>query len=75
MAQYINAHPRLRFVPLVVMSGSKKHFVDKMPEPFEYFEYCQKPFFRPAELKQAVRSALAKAKRRYLQEKSQPNTA
>ncbi|MCW5317079.1 hypothetical protein GTQ43_25665 [Nostoc sp. KVJ3] len=67
--EYIQAHPTLRFVPLVVMSGAKKHFIDEFPKPFEYFEHCKKPF-RPVELKQAVRSAINKAKLHYLQEKS-----
>jgi CheY-like chemotaxis protein len=54
--QQIQAAPQLRKIPLVVMSGRKDEVTEKIPEPFEYFEFLKKPFTRE-ELIQAIKSA------------------
>lgn len=43
------------------MSGRKEEVVEKIPEPFEYFEFIPKPF-EQKELIGAIRSAMAKAR-------------
>jgi len=59
--QQIQAHPELQKIPLLVMSGRKEEVVEKIPEPFEYFEFIPKPFERE-ELIGAIKSAMTKAK-------------
>ncbi len=54
--QQIQAHPKLRRIPLVVMSGRKDEVTEKFPEPFAYFEFLKKPFTRE-ELIAAIKSA------------------
>ncbi|WP_071516307.1 response regulator [Geitlerinema sp. PCC 9228] len=61
--QQIQADPHLRSIPLVLMSGRKEEVVEKIPEPFEYFEFIEKPFEKKA-LINAIKSAMAKAKKR-----------
>lgn len=50
-------------IPLVVMSGRKEEVLEKIPEPFAYFEFISKPF-EQKELMAAIKSAMAKAKLR-----------
>lgn len=57
--QQIQAHPKLRIIPLVVMSGRKDEVTEKIPEPFAYFEFLKKPFTRE-ELIAAIKSAQKK---------------
>jgi DNA-binding NtrC family response regulator len=45
------------------MSGRKEEVVEKIPEPFEYFEFIEKPFEKKA-LINAIKSAMSKAKKR-----------
>lgn len=59
--QKINAQANLR-APLVLMSGRKEEVTEKIPEPFEYFEFIEKPF-EQRELVEAIRSAMAKFKK------------
>lgn len=59
--QKINAQANLR-APLVLMSGRKEEVTEKIPEPFEYFEFIEKPF-EQRELVEAIRSAMAKYKK------------
>ena len=59
--QHIQAQPELRKIPLVIMSGSKKEVVEKIPEPFQYFEFLGKPFDQKQVIT-AIKSAMAKAK-------------
>lgn len=59
--QQIQAKPELR-APLVLMSGRKEEVTEKIPEPFEYFEFIEKPF-EQKELVEAIRSAMNKFKR------------
>ena len=59
--QQIQAHPGLQKIPLLLMSGRKEEVIEKIPEPFEYFEFIPKPFERE-ELIGAIKSAMTKAK-------------
>lgn len=59
--QKIQAQVELR-APLVLMSGRKEEVTEKIPEPFEYFEFIEKPF-EQKELVEAIKSAMAKFKK------------
>ena len=59
--QQIQAHNELQKIPLLLMSGRKEEVIEKIPEPFEYFEFILKPF-EQKELIGAIKSAMAKAK-------------
>ena len=61
--QEIQKQPELRHIPLVVMSGRKEEVTEKIPEPFEYFEFIEKPFEKK-ELIEAIKSAMIKARNR-----------
>lgn len=61
--QHIQTQPELQAIPLVLMSGRKEEVTEKLQEPFEYFEFVQKPFDQRI-LIDAIKSAMAKAKRR-----------
>ena len=60
--QEIQKHQRLKSIPLVLMSGRKEEVTDKMPEPFEYFSFVEKPFDRE-QLVDAIRDAMVKSKK------------
>jgi hypothetical protein len=47
---------------LVLMSGRREEVTNKIAEPFEYFEFVEKPFDK-ASLAQAIKDAMAKAKK------------
>ncbi|HLO88032.1 MAG TPA: response regulator [Nostocaceae cyanobacterium] len=59
--QKIQAQAELRKIPLVIMSGRKEEVTEKIPEPFEYFDFLGKPFDQK-QLVNALKSAMAKAK-------------
>ncbi|WP_138503958.1 PleD family two-component system response regulator [Nostoc sp. PA-18-2419] len=59
--QQVQAHPELRKIPLVIMSGRKEEVTEKIPEPFEYFEFLGKPFDQK-QLIGAIKLAMTKAK-------------
>ncbi|AKG21690.1 response regulator [Calothrix sp. 336/3] len=59
--QQIQSQPELRKIPLVIMSGRKEEVTEKLPEPFEYFDFLGKPFDQK-QLISAIKSAMAKAK-------------
>lgn len=59
--QQIQQNPDLQKIPLLMMSGRKEEVVEKLPEPFEYFEFLPKPF-EQKDLIGAIKSAMAKAK-------------
>jgi DNA-binding response OmpR family regulator len=59
--QQIQAQPDLRKIPLVIMSGRKEEVTEKLSEPFEYFEFLNKPFDKK-QLIDAIKLAMAKAK-------------
>lgn len=61
--QQIQADPSLSAIPLVVMSGRKEEVTEKLPEPFEYFEFIEKPFEKE-ELMGAIKAAMMKARNR-----------
>ena len=57
----IQADADLQKIPLVLMSGRKEEVVEKIHEPFEYFEFIPKPF-EQKELVGAIKSAMIKAR-------------
>lgn len=59
--QQVQANPELRKIPLVIMSGRKEEVTEKIPEPFEYFEFLGKPFDQK-QLINAIKAAMTKAK-------------
>ena len=59
--QEIQADADLQKIPLVLMSGRKEEVVEKIHEPFEYFEFIPKPF-EQKELVGAIKSAMIKAR-------------
>lgn len=58
--QQIQASNELRKIPLVLMSGRKEEVTEKIAEPFEYFEFIEKPFEKK-QLLEAIKSAFSKA--------------
>jgi CheY-like chemotaxis protein len=60
--QQIQAHPEFQKIPLVLMSGKKEEVTSKISEPFEFFEFIEKPFDRVI-LKDAIQSAMTKARK------------
>jgi CheY-like chemotaxis protein len=60
--QQIQAHPEYQKIPLVLMSGKKEEVTSKISEPFEYFEFIEKPFDRVI-LADAIRLAMTKARK------------
>ncbi|NJK37024.1 MAG: response regulator [Oscillatoriales cyanobacterium RM1_1_9] len=59
--QEIQAQNELCQIPLVLMSGRKEEVTEKISEPFEYFEFIEKPFEKK-QLLDAIKSAFVKAK-------------
>ncbi len=59
--QAIQKQAELRAIPLVLMSGRKEEVTEKIPEPFEYFAFVEKPFEKK-QLMAAVQDAMRKAK-------------
>ena len=60
--QQIQAHPEFQKIPLVLMSGKKEEVTSKISEPFEYFEFIEKPFDRVV-LAEAIGVAMTKARK------------
>lgn len=60
--QAIQKEKRLRNIPLVLMSGRKEEVTDKLPEPFEFFAFVEKPFDGD-QLVDAIREAMVKSKK------------
>ena len=58
--QQIQDIDELRKIPLVLMSGRKEEVTEKIPEPFKYFEFIEKPFEKQ-HLIGAIKSAFQKA--------------
>lgn len=61
--QQIQSQPDLQLIPLVLMSGRKEEVTEKIQEPFEHFEFIEKPFERKA-LIEAIKAAMHKANER-----------
>lgn len=59
--QHIQEQPDLQSIPLVLMSGRREEVTEKISEPFEFFEFIEKPF-EQKELIEAIKSAMAKAR-------------
>lgn len=59
--QQIQQNADLQKIPLVLMSGRKEEVLEKLPEPFEYFEFIPKPF-EQKDLLGAIKSAMIKAR-------------
>lgn len=59
--QQIQAHADLQTIPLVLMSGRREEVTEKISEPFEFFEFIEKPF-EQKELIEAIKAAMAKAR-------------
>ncbi|XFA74302.1 response regulator [Thermosynechococcaceae cyanobacterium Okahandja] len=60
--QELEKSGRLGAIPLVIMSGRKEEVTEKLQEPFEWFEFIEKPFER-AELESAIQEAFRKARK------------
>lgn len=60
--QEIQKTPELRAIPLLLMSGRKDEVTDKIPEPFEYFAFLEKPFDQK-QLVQGIRDAMERSKK------------
>jgi DNA-binding response OmpR family regulator len=61
--QQIQENSELQTIPLVLMSGRKEEVTEKLQEPFEFFEFIQKPFDQRI-LIEAIKAAMSKSKRR-----------
>jgi CheY-like chemotaxis protein len=59
--QHIQGQADLQSIPLVLMSGRKEEVTDKISEPFQFFEFIEKPF-EQKELIEAIKGAMMKAK-------------
>lgn len=51
----------LQSIPLVIMSGRKEEVTDKLTEPFEFFEFIEKPFEKH-QLQEAIKGAITKSR-------------
>lgn len=60
--QEIQAVPEFQSIPLVMMSGRREELTEKIQEPFEFFEFIEKPF-EQKELIGAIKGAMAKARK------------
>ncbi len=61
--QRMQADPALQAIPLLIMSGRKEEVTEKLPEPFEFFEFVEKPFDKD-QLMVAIKSAVVKSRKR-----------
>jgi CheY-like chemotaxis protein len=59
--QELQQEDELKTIPLVIMSGRKEEVTDKLTEPFEYFEFIEKPFEKH-QLQGAIKTAISKSK-------------
>lgn len=63
--QEIQKDPTLATIPLMLMSGRKEEVTEKLPEPFEFFAFVEKPFEKNQlvkALKEAMQKSAAKKK-------------
>ncbi len=58
--QEIQKQQKLKTIPLLFISGRKEELTYKIPEPFEYFAFLEKPFCK-IELFDAMKEAIIKA--------------
>jgi len=59
--QHIQGQTELQSIPLVLMSGRREEVTEKIPEPFQFFEFIEKPF-EQKELIEAIKGAMVKAR-------------
>jgi DNA-binding response OmpR family regulator len=59
--QHIQSSSELQSIPLVLMSGRREEVAEKITEPFQYFEFIEKPF-EQRELIEAIKAAMAKSR-------------
>jgi CheY-like chemotaxis protein len=59
--QELQTENELQAIPLVIMSGRKEEVTDKLSEPFEFFEFIEKPFEKQ-QLQSAIKGAITKSK-------------
>lgn len=71
--QSVQKKPELKAIPLVLMSGRKEEVLEKLPEPFEYFAFVEKPF-EQRELVAAIKEAMVKAKKHAPMAAAAPST-
>ena len=72
VVQKLQDNPRLKSIPVVLMSGRREDVEKAVPDQFGYFEFVGKPFEQPV-LVQAIKSAMAKARsRQQLLQKAPP---
>lgn len=69
--QEVQKDPRLSLIPLMLMSGRKEEVTEKLPEPFEYFAFVEKPFEKE-DLVGALKEAMQKANLKKKAAKSAP---
>lgn len=69
--QEVQKDPQLQLIPMMLMSGRKEEVTEKLPEPFEYFAFVEKPFEKN-QLVQAIREAMQKAALKKKAAKSAP---
>ena len=71
--QTIQKDIRYKTIPLLLMSGRKDEVTEKIPEPFEFFAFLEKPFAQQ-QLIQGIREAMEKSKElsRYLDSSGVP---
>ena len=69
--QEIQKEQKLKKIPLLLMSGRKEEVTEKLPEPFEFFAFVEKPFDQK-QLVEGIKEAMKKAKDRELLEPTAP---
>ncbi|NET11258.1 MAG: response regulator [Symploca sp. SIO2B6] len=72
--QAIQNNTQYQKIPLVLMSGRKEEVAEKIKEPFQYFEFIEKPF-EQKELINAIKGAMKKAKDRPVSATPETSTA
>ncbi|BCX11616.1 MAG: response regulator [Thermosynechococcus sp.] len=60
--QELQKNDLLGAIPLVIMSGRKEEVTEKLQEPFEWFEFIEKPFEKE-QLEAAIQEAFRKARK------------
>jgi len=63
VVQKLQDNPKLKTIPVVLMSGRREDVEKAVPDQFGYFEFVGKPFEQPV-LVQAIKAAMAKARNR-----------
>ena len=60
--QEIQKEPRYKIIPLLLISGRKDEVTEKIPEPFDFFAFLEKPFDQK-QLIMGINEAMEKAKK------------